>query len=177
MKILKKFDFKIKTIVYFNQSFVVPEWVQYVATNYDGFIYGYEKSPRYVCPLSLDNNSYKWHNEACSDCIFMGKCDLENLNPKDTLVNVNSISASYLDIKIEDYFKTKEVNYFNNKLTVPEWVNYISIDDDGDLYGYEDKPILLSNHWNNSDLTRYVKIGSCDLGKTLLTSKNTLIRV
>lgn len=48
----------------------------------------------------------------------------------------------------------KTVTYRGAKYLVPEWVNYIAEDSDGDIYGYEFEPNRGYNGWT-------VSVGRC----------------
>lgn len=44
---------------------------------------------------------------------------------------------------------------------VPYWVNWMAVDDDGDCFGYENKPSLsMADHWWGNRSGRYVRLYS-----------------
>lgn len=54
---------------------------------------------------------------------------------------------------------TKEVNYFNKKMYVPENTKYIAMDNSGTIYAYTKKPYIIDDRslWSSNDY--YVFIG------------------
>jgi len=44
--------------------------------------------------------------------------------------------------------ETKKVTYKGNVFDVPLWVNYMAVDEDGELRGHEEKPYSDRNMWH-----------------------------
>ncbi|AIW03936.1 hypothetical protein CPT_Seurat73 [Escherichia phage Seurat] len=55
-------------------------------------------------------------------------------------------------------YKQKIVEYFGMQLVVPEWVKWLAVDGDGELYGYECEPDnLVDEPWDEW----YTEEGKC----------------
>lgn len=67
----------------------------------------------------------------------------------------------------------------NKKNTLPQWIKWLAKDDDGELWGYEGKPINIGGKWyrqSNEDSiwltiasSRYPSVKSTDVEPTLVS--------
>lgn len=73
---------------------------------------------------------------------------------------------------------TKEVEYFGNKLDVPEWVRWLATDQDGTVYGFEYEPTLMdietkwTSYWEDDN---FCEMAEVDLEG--MDYKQTLVKV
>lgn len=64
--------------------------------------------------------------------------------------------------------KRKTVHYHGHCLDVPVWVNYMAVDPDGTLWGFESIPVIKDDTWDNPNCDGIEEIGKVQLeGKEL----------
>lgn len=54
----------------------------------------------------------------------------------------------------------KTVTYFDKEFQVPDWVEYLAMDDDGEVWGYDMKPRRASDCYVLSNGSKCKRIGS-----------------
>lgn len=56
-------------------------------------------------------------------------------------------------MKIEQLaiISVKSISYRGHEFTVPKDTEYMAIDQNGDLYAFESKPVILSSVWSSTD--------------------------
>ena len=44
----------------------------------------------------------------------------------------------------------KEISYFERELTINGWIKWIATDEDGWVWGYKSRPVLLDKTWSSA---------------------------
>ena len=58
----------------------------------------------------------------------------------------------------------KTVKYRGNEYNIPEWVSYIATDENGGVWGFEDKPYSSRGYWlNREQCGKCKRIGSLNI--------------
>lgn len=112
-----------------------PSWVQFIATDMDGSVYGYRYRP------TIDE--YEWVVTGQVPCNKITYVMLDTVEEGD---------PDWEDSLQERPTQVKQYEYDWSK--APSWVNYIATDKDGEVYGFKHLPrVLQGDFWGHEDLS------------------------
>ena len=152
-----------------NVKFDIPEWVNWLARDANGSLYGYRNKPnkgvatwcigsvnveQINCYLVSDDPSFypqvKWEDEepkAYKDgltVIDFGNDGLLDFHTNQVITALQNFGR-YSDELLEPVEEELEVG--SVKFEIPEWVNWLARDNNGALYGYRNKPVEGLDMW------------------------------
>lgn len=95
-------------------------------------------------------------------------------------------SCPVYDSSKESVYAHKKVNYFDQEFVVPEWVEYLAIDNEGTICAYSERPVI-DDEWGMftlnfnddfDDLDKFMTVGELDLYQhTDLEWEKSLVKV
>lgn len=139
-----------KIVDYFGIELCVPDWVEFIATDRCGAVYGYEMEP-----------------EACNgDNVFCALGQIYDLRTRIRLKDhkntwkksVVSVGALFVEGTL-NLRRNKTADYFNLAITVPEYANYIATCKDGTIHAHEKIPRKEGDCWVSSGLCTVIGKG------------------